>query len=179
MPPALCGAAVVEEASNVGGRRRVRGPHHRCQGPEAVRAAMGPSFCSCASTPRAHRRMQYGLQAMFSTIERLHHSVTSAGNPIQMDLKTRYVVKGIGKEQTIDSKIMIHYDETSGRVTKVQDKWDGNLPQSSFANVSHLSQLVSPWWWLHYAEGWGFWLWSFSWNTLPWQVRGCCIRLRP
>ena len=38
----------------------------------------------------------YGLKAAFSEIEQLHQSVTSSGNPITMDLKTRYKVKGIG-----------------------------------------------------------------------------------
>ena len=88
---------------------------------------------------RTHPKLtcpQYGLQAAFSTIERLHHSVTKAGNPIEMDLKTRYVVKGLNKEQTIESKILIAYDSTSGKITKVQDKWDGKLPDSSFKDVS-------------------------------------------
>jgi len=40
----------------------------------------------------------YGLQTAFSEIERLYYKVTSGGNPISMDLRTRYVVKGIGKE---------------------------------------------------------------------------------
>ncbi|CAF9912394.1 hypothetical protein IMSHALPRED_000304 [Imshaugia aleurites] len=75
----------------------------------------------------------YGLQAAFSEIERLHHEVTSSGNPITMDLRTRYVVKGIGKEQTIDSKINIFHE--AGKITKVEDKWDGKLPDSSFQNV--------------------------------------------
>ena len=86
-----------------------------------------------------------------------------------MDLRTRYVVKGIGKEQTIDSKINIFYDKTTGKITKVEDKWDGKLPDSSFQNVS-IDQLVDPWWWLHYYEGWLFWGWSFTWNTWVWQV---------
>ncbi|KAL9075859.1 MAG: hypothetical protein Q9161_001252 [Pseudevernia consocians] len=77
----------------------------------------------------------YGLQAAFSEIERLHHEVTSGGNPIAMDLRTRYVVKGIGKEQTIDSKINIFYDKATGKITKVEDKWDGKLPDSSFQNA--------------------------------------------
>lgn len=77
----------------------------------------------------------YGLQAAFSEIERLHHEVTSGGNPISMDLRTRYVVKGIGKEQTIDSKINIFYDKATGKITKVEDKWDGKLPDSSFQNA--------------------------------------------
>ncbi|MCJ1408088.1 hypothetical protein MMC19_002161 [Ptychographa xylographoides] len=77
----------------------------------------------------------YGLQAAFKEIERLHHEVTDAGNPISMDLKTRYVVKGIGKEQTIASKIQIFYDKSTGKITQVQDKWDGNLPDSTFTNI--------------------------------------------
>ena len=73
---------------------------------------------------------------MFSTIERLHHSVTSTGNPIEMDLKTRYVIKGVGTEQTVDSKIKISYNESTGRITEVQDRWNDNIPTSSFATVS-------------------------------------------
>ena len=126
------------------------------------------------ATGRAKYEPQwYGLQTAFSEIERLHHEVTSAGNPIAMDLKTRYVVKGIGKEQTIASKILIDYDSATGKITKVQDKWDGELPDSSFRNVS-IEQIVNPWWWVHYAEGWAWWGWSFCWETRPWQVRGGC-----
>ncbi|KAK3172983.1 hypothetical protein OEA41_006311 [Lepraria neglecta] len=77
----------------------------------------------------------YGLQAAFSEIERLHHEVTSSGNPISMDLRTRYVVKGISKEQTIDSKINIFYDKATGKITKVEDKWGGKLPDSSIQNA--------------------------------------------
>jgi len=87
----------------------------------------------------------YGLQAAFSEIERLHHEVTDAGNPIAMDLKTRYVIKGIGKEQTIASKVMIFWDEQSGKITKVQDKWDGKLPDSSFTNaMRNLNSVTVP-----------------------------------
>lgn len=111
----------------------------------------------------------YGLQTAFSEIERLHHEVTSGGNPISMDLRTRYVVKGIGKEQTVDSKVNIYYDKTTGKITKVEDKWNGKLPDSSFANVS-IDQLFSPWWWVHYAEGWAWWSWSFTSDMYWWQV---------
>jgi hypothetical protein len=83
-----------------------------------------------------HISIQYGLQTAFSEIERLHHQVKSAGNPITFDLKTRYVVKGINKEQTIESEVDIFYDESSGKITKVQDKWGGQLPDSSFKDVS-------------------------------------------
>ncbi|GAB7350320.1 hypothetical protein MBLNU459_g0954t1 [Dothideomycetes sp. NU459] len=76
----------------------------------------------------------YGLQTAFSEIERLSHEVTSSGNPISMTMKTRYVVKGIGKEQTIASVINIYTNE-QGKISKVEDKWDGKLPESSIANA--------------------------------------------
>ena len=82
----------------------------------------------------------YGLQTAFSEIERLHHQVTSGGNPIEMDLKTRYVVKGIGKEQVIESVVRIF---TEGeRISKVEDRWNGKLPESAVADVSCYFPLV-------------------------------------
>ena len=89
-----------------------------------------------------------------------------------MDLKTRYVTKGINKEQTIESRVNIFYDKSTGKITKVQDKWGGELPDSSFKNVS-VEQLLDPWWWVHYGEGWIWWMWSFTWDTWWWQVCGC------
>ncbi|GAB7363791.1 hypothetical protein MBLNU230_g4358t1 [Neophaeotheca triangularis] len=83
----------------------------------------------------------YGLQAAFSEIERLHHEVTSSGNPIEMDLKTRYVVKGIGKEQTINSKILIHTE--GDKISKVEDKWDGQLPEGQIAQAFRRLNAVS------------------------------------
>ncbi|TIA34571.1 hypothetical protein D6C78_06743 [Aureobasidium pullulans] len=75
----------------------------------------------------------YGLQSAFSEIERLSHEVTSSGNPISMNMKTRYVVKGIGKEQTISSVVNIFHE--GGKITKVEDKWDGKLPDGAIANA--------------------------------------------
>lgn len=112
----------------------------------------------------------YGLRAAFSEIERLSHEVKSGGNPITMEMKTRYVVKGIGKEQTIASVVNIFFDEGSGKITKVEDKWNGSLPEGSIANVS-FSQVVSPVWWVNYWLAWGFWVWSFVWYTRIWRVR--------
>jgi len=77
----------------------------------------------------------YGLQSAFSEIERLHHEVKSSGNPITMDLKTRYVIKGINKEQTISSVITIETTSDGSKIAKVQDKWDGELPDSSIKNA--------------------------------------------
>ncbi|KAI9841373.1 MAG: hypothetical protein M1837_000756 [Sclerophora amabilis] len=111
----------------------------------------------------------YGLQAAFSEIERLHHEVTSSGNPITFDLKTRYKLKGLGKDTTIQSVINIFYDKTDGKIQKVEDKWDGKLPDSSIQDVS-MRQLISPAWWFHYAEAWAFWLWSLVWWTWWWKA---------
>ncbi|KAF1936959.1 hypothetical protein EJ02DRAFT_386453 [Clathrospora elynae] len=86
----------------------------------------------------------YGLQSAFSEIERLHHEVKDAGNPILMDLKTRYVIKGINKEQTIQSVVAIHLDG-QGKIEKVEDKWDGKLPDGAIANAfRHLNAVIVP-----------------------------------
>ncbi|MCJ1470260.1 hypothetical protein MMC07_008905 [Pseudocyphellaria aurata] len=112
----------------------------------------------------------YGLQAAFSEIEQLHHEVTDGGNPIGLNLRTRYKLKlPIGKEQIIDSKVLIYYDKATGKITHVQDKWDGNLPDSTFTNVS-LEKVFSPWWWVHYAEGWVWYAWSLTWDMWWWQA---------
>lgn len=87
-----------------------------------------------------------------------------------MNLKTRYVVKGINKEQTVSSIVTIATG-ADGKITKVEDKWDGKLPESSIANVSSPLQLLNPFWWLFYAEAWGFWIWSWTWETPVWRVR--------
>ncbi|KAK6390255.1 hypothetical protein LTR95_019686, partial [Oleoguttula sp. CCFEE 5521] len=85
----------------------------------------------------------YGLQTAFSAIERKHHEVTSSGNPIEMDMTTLYKVKGLGKETTIESKILIH---TKGdKIVKVEDKWDGKMPDSGIANAfRHLNSVTVP-----------------------------------
>ncbi|PVI05145.1 hypothetical protein DM02DRAFT_611001 [Periconia macrospinosa] len=86
----------------------------------------------------------YGLQSAFSEIERLHHSVTDAGNPILMDLKTRYVVKGIGKEQTIQSVVAIYLDE-QGKIARLEDRWNGKLPDGAISNAfRHLNAVTVP-----------------------------------
>lgn len=89
----------------------------------------------------------YGLPAAFSNIERLGGQVTKDGNPIEMDLKTRYTVKGLGSQQTIDSKIKI-WTEGEGdnmRITRVEDRWDDNLPDSTFKNaMRNLNSVIVP-----------------------------------
>ncbi|KAI8935427.1 hypothetical protein NX059_008005 [Plenodomus lindquistii] len=86
----------------------------------------------------------YGLQTAFSEIERLHHEVTDAGNPILIDMKTRYVIKGINKEQTIESIVAIHTDE-QGKISKVEDRWNGKLPDGPISNAfRHLNAVTVP-----------------------------------
>ncbi|KAH8886415.1 hypothetical protein GQ53DRAFT_750688 [Thozetella sp. PMI_491] len=70
----------------------------------------------------------YGLPALFSPIKIQRHSVTSSGNPIEIDLSNKYVVKVIKKEQVMDSKVLIHVD-AEGKIGKVEDKWNGKLPE--------------------------------------------------
>lgn len=88
---------------------------------------------------KAHGRKEfeaqwYGLQTAFSEIERLHHEVKSAGNPIEMDLKTKYVVKGLGTEKIMESVVRIFTD--GDKISKVEDRWNGSLPEGAVANVS-------------------------------------------
>jgi len=87
----------------------------------------------------------YGLKAAFSEIEQLQQSVTSAGNPITLDLKTRYKMKGIGTEKTINSVIKIHTDPEGKKITQVEDRWDGEIPDGAFAKVfRNLNSVVVP-----------------------------------
>jgi hypothetical protein len=72
----------------------------------------------------------------------LHHEVKSAGNPILMDLKQKYTIKGIGKEQTITSLVTIQMSEDGTKIEKVQDKWNGELPDGSIQNVSDIHRGV-------------------------------------
>lgn len=93
-----------------------------------------------------------------------------------MNLKSRYVVKGIKKEQTIASVVSIQTTADGSKIEKVEDKWDGKLPDSSIQNVS-FAQLFSVWWWLHYWESWVWRAWSLVWWTTPWMVGVQCGRL--
>ncbi|CZT02225.1 uncharacterized protein RAG0_09478 [Rhynchosporium agropyri] len=99
---------------------------------------------------KAQGRKQYeaqwwGLKAAFSEIEQQYHSVTSAGNPITMDMKTRYKVKGLGSEKVIESVIRIHTDEKGEKITQVEDRWNGNLPEGPIATAfRNLNSVVVP-----------------------------------
>lgn len=76
----------------------------------------------------------YGLPALFNPIQIQSHKVTSGGNPIELDLSNKYVLKGVKKEQVIDSLVRIHIG-SDGKIEKVEDKWNGNLPESGIAEA--------------------------------------------
>jgi hypothetical protein len=95
--------------------------------------------------------------------------VTSSGNPITIDAKTRYKLKGIGSEKTIESVIRIHTDEAGERITGVEDRWNGNIPEGAFAKVG-LKEVFNPSWWLKSVGILGFWVWSLVWWSRPWEV---------
>ncbi|KAF2137664.1 uncharacterized protein K452DRAFT_301838 [Aplosporella prunicola CBS 121167] len=84
----------------------------------------------------------YGLQTAFSQIERLSYEVTSSGNPITMELKTRYIVKGAKSSTTIKSVVSIYTDST-GQITKVEDKWNDEVADSTIVNAFRRLNAVS------------------------------------
>lgn len=84
----------------------------------------------------------YGLPALFKPIQLQHHRVTSAGNPIELEMSNKYVVKGIKKEQIMNSVVRIFVGQ-DGKIEKVEDRWNGKLPEGAISDVS-LTSATSP-----------------------------------
>ncbi|KAI8261572.1 hypothetical protein K4K53_000568 [Colletotrichum sp. SAR 10_77] len=76
----------------------------------------------------------YGLPALFDPIRIQSHTVTSAGNPIEFKLKNTYTVKGVKSEQTMESIVQIEVG-SDGKIAKVSDKWDNELPEGAFSQA--------------------------------------------
>lgn len=76
----------------------------------------------------------YGLPALFHPIHIESHEVTSAGNPIELNLTNKYVVKGIKKEQVISSVVQIQLGD-DGKIESLMDKWNGKLPDGPIAEA--------------------------------------------
>ncbi|KAI1091419.1 hypothetical protein F5B19DRAFT_493492 [Rostrohypoxylon terebratum] len=70
----------------------------------------------------------YGLPALFNPIQIQSHSVTSAGNPIEMELSNKYSLKGVGTTQTINSVVRIEVGQ-DGKIGRVEDRWNDKLPE--------------------------------------------------
>jgi len=88
-------------------------------------------------------------------------------------MTTMYKVKGIGKETTITSKVNIFHE--GGKITRVEDKWDGKLPDSGIANVSNYrGYILNPFFWTDCTFSWCFAFWVLMSDTWPAMVRGLC-----
>ncbi|KAJ9630419.1 hypothetical protein H2203_000939 [Taxawa tesnikishii (nom. ined.)] len=86
----------------------------------------------------------YGLLSACSEIECLRYRVMSASNPIEMELEMQYTIKNIGMAKVIESVVRISLDD-AGIVVKVEDKWNGELPESSFVNaLRRLDAVIVP-----------------------------------
>ncbi|KAK3336312.1 hypothetical protein B0T19DRAFT_409122 [Cercophora scortea] len=77
----------------------------------------------------------YGLPAVFNPINIVSHQVVAAGNPIELDLRNRYTIKGIKTEQEIASRVRIFVDESSGKIEKVEDRWNDSLPDGPISQA--------------------------------------------
>jgi hypothetical protein len=86
-----------------------------------------------------------------------------------MDLKTRYKMKGLGTEKTIESVIKIYTDESGERITQVEDRWNGDIPEGAFAKVS-LLDLLNPFWWIYVCGIVVFWIFCRICWTRLWEV---------
>lgn len=60
-----------------------------------------------------------------------------------MNLKTRHVIKGIGKQVTVRSVVNVFTTSDGQKMEKVEDRWDGQVVSVSITNVS-MAQLLSP-----------------------------------
>lgn len=71
--------------------------------------------------------------------------MTSSGNPITLDARTRYKVKGIGSEKTMESEIRITTDAAGDKIVRVEDRWNGELPEGAVATAfRNLNSVVVP-----------------------------------
>jgi hypothetical protein len=77
----------------------------------------------------------YGLQKAFSEIDCINHQVRDAGNPILIDSRIKYTLRGLGTQQLLQSEVAVHLDE-EGKISKVEDRWDGELSEGVMSTVS-------------------------------------------
>ncbi|KAH6697337.1 hypothetical protein F5X68DRAFT_272304 [Plectosphaerella plurivora] len=74
----------------------------------------------------------YGLPALFNPITIKSHTVTSSGNPIELELSNSYTLKGLGSEQTMNSIVRIDTGP-DGKIIKVEDRWNNKIPEGALA----------------------------------------------
>lgn len=106
----------------------------------------------------------YGVVATMSEVTQEHAEIVSVGNPIELRLKDRYKIKGLGKEQLIDSHVLVYLTADGEKVTKVVDRWGGEVPPDGFfAKVSVMRQSDS---WHAREEKGMCWL-TWNWERRP------------
>ncbi|KAG9792197.1 hypothetical protein KCU88_g911, partial [Aureobasidium melanogenum] len=70
----------------------------------------------------------YGVVATMSDVKQEFAEIVSLGNPIELHLKDRYTIKGVGKEELIDSSVLVYLTDDGQKVKKVVDRWGGEMP---------------------------------------------------
>ncbi|KAI2615307.1 hypothetical protein GGR54DRAFT_642327 [Hypoxylon sp. NC1633] len=126
-----------------------------------------------ASGFKKYAAQWYGLPALFNPIQIQSHRVTSAGNPIEMSLSNKYVLKGAKTEHIINSVIRIHVGG-DGKIDKVEDRWNDKLPEGTVSEVSfplasipirslrHMAVVSVDWgWWAFCHASWWQPFWAF------------------
>jgi hypothetical protein len=76
----------------------------------------------------------YGLPVLFNPITILSHEVISSGNPIELKLRNKYVLKVVKTEQIMDSIVKIEVAD-DGKIQKVEDRWNDKLPSGVISEV--------------------------------------------
>ena len=93
---------------------------------------------------RRYAAQWYGLPTLFDPIAIQSHRVIDGGDPIVMELSNKYTVKGIGKDQIVNSIVRIHLG-ADDRIDKVEDRWNNKLPEGTVSEVGFMSHTPPVW----------------------------------
>ncbi|KAK1758580.1 hypothetical protein QBC47DRAFT_375121 [Echria macrotheca] len=77
----------------------------------------------------------YGLPTVFSPIKIISHRVISSQHPIEMELHNRYTIKALKKAHEIKSIVRIEINPETHKIMRVEDRWDGKLPDNTMAEA--------------------------------------------
>ncbi|RKF82360.1 hypothetical protein GcM3_025032 [Golovinomyces cichoracearum] len=122
-----------------------------------------------ATGRKQYQAQWYGLKVFFSEIEQLQSVIISSGNPIIINMKTRYKIKLIGMDQIISSQVKIFMSVSNSKIIRVDDQWCGKIPDEIF-DLQRISQFFSLCWWLRTANTICFYFFSLIWWTRIWKL---------
>ncbi|RKF77233.1 hypothetical protein GcM1_221053 [Golovinomyces cichoracearum] len=122
-----------------------------------------------ATGRKQYQAQWYGLKNVFSEIEQLQSVIISSGNPIILNMKTRYKIKLVGMDQIISSQVKIYMSISNSKIIRVDDQWCGKIPDEIF-DLPRLSQFLSLCWWLRTANTICFYFFSLIWWTRIWKL---------